>query len=145
MSRPNRRWETTEVLLSKTGRSKQWTFHHRLLYVRTLHHSSFILQQHLHDALQQTGVASHWPLIGVIAFSWLIAFFEYCCQVPANRIGYEGNGGPYSLVQLKVIQECISLIVFAVIANMLFQGQGLHWNHIAAFVCLIAAVYFVFL
>ena len=50
MSRPNRRWETTEVLLSKTGMSKQWTFHHRLLYVRTLHHSSFILQQHLHDA-----------------------------------------------------------------------------------------------
>ena len=98
-----------------------------------------------HLRLQQTGVASHWPLIGVIAFSWLIAFFEYCCQVPANRIGYEGNGGPYSLVQLKVIQECISLIVFAVIANMLFQGQGLHWNHIAAFVCLIAAVYFVFL
>lgn len=98
-----------------------------------------------HLRLQQTGVASHWPLIGVIVFSWLIAFFEYCCQVPANRIGYEGNGGPYSLVQLKVIQECISLIVFAIIANMLFQGQGLHWNHIAAFVCLIAAVYFVFL
>lgn len=76
-----------------------------------------------HLRLQQTGVASHWPLIGVIAFSWLIAFFEYCFQVPANRIGYEGNGGPYSLVQLKVIQECISLIVFAIIANMLFKAK----------------------
>ena len=62
-----------------------------------------------HLKLQQTGTASNWPLIGVIGFSWLIAFFEYCCQVPANRIGFEGNGGPFSLVQLKVIQECISL------------------------------------
>jgi uncharacterized protein len=98
-----------------------------------------------HLKLQQTGVSSHWPLIGVIAFSWTIAFFEYCCQVPANRIGFIDNGGPFNLVQLKVIQECISLIVFAIIANILFQGQGLHWNHAAAFLCLIAAVYFVFM
>ena len=47
-----------------------------------------------HLRLQQTGVSSNWPLIGVIAFSWIIAFFEYCCQVPANRIGFTGNGGP---------------------------------------------------
>ena len=98
-----------------------------------------------HLKLQQTGTSSNWPLIGVIAFSWAIAFFEYCCQVPANRIGFIDNGGPFNLVQLKVIQECVSLIVFAIIANILFQGQGLHWNHAAAFVCLIAAVYFVFM
>lgn len=98
-----------------------------------------------HLRLQQTGVTSNWPLIGVIVFSWGIAFFESCCQVPANRIGFQGNGGPFSLVQLKVIQECISLIVFAIIANMLFQGQSLHWNHIAAFFCLVAAVYLVFM
>lgn len=98
-----------------------------------------------HLKLQQTGVSSHWPLIGVIAFSWAIAFFEYCCQVPANRIGFIDNGGPFSLVQLKVIQECVSLIVFAVIANILFQGESLHWNHLAAFLCLIAAVYLVFM
>ena len=98
-----------------------------------------------HLKLQQTGVSSNWPLIGVIAFSWAIAFFEYCCQVPANRIGFVDNGGPFNLVQLKVIQECVSLIVFAIIANILFQGQGLHWNHFAAFCCLIAAVYFVFM
>ena len=61
-----------------------------------------------HLKLQQTGVSSHWPLIGVIAFSWGIAFFEYCCQVPANRIGFQGNGGPFSLVQLRVHQSyCI--------------------------------------
>lgn len=98
-----------------------------------------------HLKLQQTGVSSHWPLIGVIAFSWIIAFFEYCCQVPANRIGFAGNGGPYSLVQLKVIQECVSLIVFAVVAQCLFQGEPLHWNHAAAAVCLVAAVYLVFM
>ena len=94
---------------------------------------------------QQFSWFDHLPLFGVILFSWFLALFEYCFQVPANRIGFRDNGGPFSLMQLKVIQECISLIVFAVIANMLFQGQGLHWNHIAAFVCLIAAVYFVFL
>lgn len=70
---------------------------------------------------------------------------EYCCQVPANRIGYIENGGPFNLVQLKVIQECISLVVFAVIANLIFQHEQLHWNHAAAALCLIAAVYFVFM
>lgn len=98
-----------------------------------------------HLRLQLTGVSSNWPLIGVIAFSWGIAFFEYCFQVPANRLGFNGNGGPFSLVQLKVIQECVSLIVFTIIANVLFQGQALHWNHAAAFLCLVAAVYFVFM
>ena len=85
------------------------------------------------------------PLIGVVALSWGIAFFEYCLQVPANRIGFEGNGGPFNLVQLKVIQECISLGVFAVIANIMFQGQSLHWNHILAFFLIICAVYLVFM
>lgn len=98
-----------------------------------------------HLKLQQNNTASHWPLLGVIAFSWFIAFAEYCCQVPANRIGYEGNGGPFSLMQLKVIQEVISLIVFTIMANMMFQHQTLQWNHFAAFGCLIMAVYFVFL
>ena len=97
-----------------------------------------------HLKLSETGVSSHWPLIGVIAFSWLIAFFEYCCQVLANRIGFDGNGGPFTLMQLKVIQEVISLLVFCIIANVLFQGQQLHWNHLAAMVCLVMAVYFVF-
>ena len=98
-----------------------------------------------HLKLQQTGISNNWPLFGVILFSWLIAFSEYCCQVPANRIGFEGNGGPFSLMQLKVIQEVISLIVFTVIATVMFQGQALHWNHVVAFLCLILAVYFVFL
>ena len=73
------------------------------------------------------------------------AISEYCCQVPANRLGFVGNGGPFSLVQLKVVQECISLFVFAVIANIMFQGQQLHWNHVLAFILIVLAVYLVFM
>lgn len=97
-----------------------------------------------HLKLSDLGVSSHWPLIGIIVFSWIVAFLEYCCQVPANRIGFDGNGGPFSLMQLKIIQEVISLLVFCIIANLLFQGQQLHWNHLAAMVCLVMAVFFIF-
>ena len=97
-----------------------------------------------HLKLQQTGVSSHWPLIGVILFSWGIALFDYMCQVPANRLGLIDNGGPFSLIQLKVIQEVVSLIVFTVIATVMFKGESFHWNHVAAFFCLVAAVYFCF-
>ena len=97
-----------------------------------------------HLKLQQMNISNSWPLWLVIIFSWGIAFFEYSLQVPANKIGFVGNGGPYSLVQLKVIQEVVSLTVFTVIASFMFQGEHLHWNHAAAFLCLVAAVYFVF-
>lgn len=98
-----------------------------------------------HLKLQQMNISNSWPLIGVIVFSWGIAFFEYMLQVPANKIGFVGNGGPFTLMQLKVIQEVISLTVFTVIAGVMFQSEQLHWNHLAAFVCLILAVYFVFM
>ena len=98
-----------------------------------------------HLRLQQSGVSSNWPLYLVIAFSWAIAFFEYCCQVPANRIGFEGNGGPFSLVQLKVIQEAVSRCVFVVVARLIFTNQSLQWNHLLAFVLIVAAVYLVFM
>ena len=97
-----------------------------------------------HLRLQNVGATKSWPLIAVIVLSWGIAFLEYCFQVPANRIGIVGNGGPFSLMQLKIIQEVISLLVFCVVANILFQGQQLHWNHLAAMICLILAVYFIF-
>ena len=83
------------------------------------------------------------PLIGVIAISWGIAFFEYCLQVPANRIGFGGNGGPFSLMQVKILQEVISLVVFVVFSVVAFHMQ-VKWNHIVAALCLVAAVYFVF-
>ena len=98
-----------------------------------------------HLKLQQNHVSDNWPLYAVVLFSWGIALVEYFFLVPANRLGFDGNGGPFNLMQLKVIQEVISLIVFAVVANMMFQGQTLQWNHLAAFICLVAAVYFVFL
>lgn len=83
------------------------------------------------------------PLIGIILFSWGIAFFEYCMQVPANRIGFIGNGGPFSLMQLKIIQEVITMVVFIVFSMIAFN-MPLRWNHLAAAVCLVAAVWFVF-
>lgn len=97
-----------------------------------------------HLKLQELKISSSWPLIGVILFSWGLAFFEYCFQVPANRMGFHENGGPFSLMQLKVIQECITLVVFTVFTTVLFKGESLHWNHFAAFLCLILSVYFVF-
>ena len=81
----------------------------------------------------------------IILLSWGIAFFEYCLLVPANRIGFSGNGGPINLLQLKVIQEVISLTVFSLIVMFIFKGQPLQWNHLAAFACLVLAVFFVFL
>ena len=98
-----------------------------------------------HLKLQEMKISSSWPLILVILFSWGVAFLEYCAQVPANRIGFIENGGPFNLMQLKVIQEVISLTVFTLIAMFMFKGQTLQWNHIAAFFCLIMAVFFVFL
>lgn len=98
-----------------------------------------------HLKLQELKIVDNWPLIGVILFSWGIALFEYMCQVPANRIGFIGNGGPFSLVQLKVIQEVISLSVFAIFTMLVFKGESFQWNHFAAFGCLILAVYLMFM
>ena len=89
----------------------------------------------------------HWAKLGlfsVILLSWGIAFFEYCLQVPANRIGHDGHGGPFSLVQLKVIQEVISLAVFALMATLLFKETTFRWNHALAALFLVAVVWLVF-
>ncbi|EFL45869.1 hypothetical protein HMPREF9296_0095 [Prevotella disiens FB035-09AN] len=99
-----------------------------------------------HLKLQQIKVISdNTPLYFVILMSWGLALAEYCCQVPANRIGYVGNGGTFSLMQLKVIQEVISLAVFTIFTVVFFNGESLHWNHFAAFACLILAVFFAFM
>ena len=98
-----------------------------------------------HLKLQEMKWIDNWPLIGVILLSWGIALAEYMCQVPANRLGFQGNGGPFSLMQLKVVQEVITLIIFTLFSTLLFKGESLHWNHLAAFVCLVLAVYFVFM
>ena len=83
-------------------------------------------------------------LFSIIIISWGIALFEYMFQVPANRIGYNVNGGPYSLVQLKVIQEVITLLVFTGFTLLVFETEKFRANHIIAFIFLVLAVYFVF-
>ena len=83
-------------------------------------------------------------LIAIILISWGIALFEYIFQVPANRIGYSGNGGPFSMMELKVIQEVISLSVFVAISTLVFKSETLRWNHLIGLVFLVLAVYFIF-
>ena len=83
-------------------------------------------------------------LVAIIFISWGIAFFEYCAQVPANRLGYQQYGGPFSLVQLKVIQEVITLVVFTLFTLLVFKNESFRLNHLIGFVFLVLAVYFIF-
>jgi hypothetical protein len=83
-------------------------------------------------------------LIAIILISWGIALFEYLFQVPANKIGYSGNGGPFSLIQLKIIQEVITLLVFIFFTLIVFKNETFKTNHIIAFICILLAVYFTF-
>ncbi len=85
-----------------------------------------------------------WMFVTAILMSWGWAFFEYVLQVPANKIGYRENGGPFSLIQLKIIQEVLSLIVFMVFTLLVFKNETIKWNHIAAFGLIVIAVYLVF-
>ena len=82
-------------------------------------------------------------VIAIILISWGVALLEYCFQVPANRIGSEIHGGPFTLWHLKVIQEVVSLTVFTLFM-VIFMHEGLKWNHFVGFFCLVLAVYFIF-
>ena len=96
--------------------------------------------------LQEMKIISHnTSIVVIVLISWCIALLEYSFLIPANRIGSEINGGPFSLVQLKVIQEVISCLVFGVIVSVCFKGETLQWNHLVAVIFLVLAVYFVFL
>lgn len=95
--------------------------------------------------LEEMKITTDWPLILIILASWGVALFEYSFMIPANRIGFIERGGPFNLMQLKVIQEVISLTVFTIIAMLVFKGQPLRWNHLAAFACMVLAVFFVFM
>lgn len=99
-----------------------------------------------HLKLQQLKIIGNdTPLIAVILISWGIALVEYLFMIPANRYGFHDNGGTFTLAQLKVMQEAITLVIFAIFTIFFFKGETLHWNHLAAFGCLVAAVYFVFM
>jgi uncharacterized protein (DUF486 family) len=83
-------------------------------------------------------------LITIVFISWGLALFEYFFQVPANKIGYQENGGPFSLIQLKVIQEVITLIIFILFSLLFFKNETFQWNHAVGFLFLVLAVYFIF-
>ena len=83
-------------------------------------------------------------IVAIVLISWGIALFEYMFQVPANRMGYKENGGPFSLIELKVIQEVITLLVFTVFSITFFKNENFRYNHLIGFVFLILAVYFIF-
>lgn len=83
-------------------------------------------------------------LISIILISWGLALFEYFFQVPANKIGFKENGGPFTLLQLKVIQEVITLIIFTIFMLVFFKNETFRWNHAIGFVFLVLAVYFIF-
>jgi uncharacterized protein len=83
-------------------------------------------------------------IISIILISWGIALFEYMFQVPANRMGYSENGGPFSLIELKVIQEVITLLVFTIFSVLFFKNENFKFNHMVGFVFLVLAVYFIF-
>lgn len=97
-----------------------------------------------HLRLSQMSWFSKLGLFSIILFSWGLAFFEYCFQVPANRIGYKSMGGPFSLVELKVVQEVITLVIFIVFSIVLFKNETFRWNHLVGFALLVLAVYFIF-
>lgn len=83
-------------------------------------------------------------LLSIILLSWSIALLEYFFQVPANRIGYKGDGGPFSLLQLKIIQETLSIAVFVVFTLLFFKTEKIAWNHIVSFTFILLAVLFAF-
>lgn len=97
-----------------------------------------------HLKFKEIPAFQNFNLFTIILISWGVAFFEYCFQVPANRIGYSGNGGEFSLVQLKVIQEVITLSIFTIFSIVFFKNESFKMNHLIGFICLILAVYFIF-
>lgn len=97
-----------------------------------------------HLKLKDMGKLGGVSLFAIILLSWGIAFFEYIFLVPANRIGFNENGGPFSLWQLKVIQEVITLSMFTIFMFLFFKNQPLRWNHVAGFLLLIGAAYLIF-
>ena len=95
--------------------------------------------------LTEMKVNTDWPLILIILASWGVALLEYSFLIPANRIGSQINGGPFSLMQLKILAECISLTVFTIIVATVFKSEPIRWNHLVSFLFILLAVIFAFL
>lgn len=97
-----------------------------------------------HLRIKDFDFTKNWGWFAFMLMSWGIAFFEYIFQVPANRYGSQELGGPLNIFQLRILQEVISLVVFTVMVGIMFKQESFKWNHLAAFICLILAVFFVF-
>ena len=97
-----------------------------------------------HLKYSDTGLSPRYGMLAIILLSWAIALLEYCFMIPANRIGYIGTGGPFTLVELKVIQEVLSLLVFFVFTLLIFKQETFRMNHAIGALFLIGAVYFFF-
>ncbi len=95
--------------------------------------------------LTEMKINTDWPLILIILASWGVALLEYSFLIPANRIGSQINGGPFTLMQLKILAECISLTVFTIIVATVFKSEPIRWNHFVSFGFIILAVIFAFL
>ncbi len=109
-----------------------------------LSNSFMTLAWYGHLKFAQWNVFAKAGLFGIVMISWGIAFFEYMAQVPANKMGYVGNGGPFDIWQLKVLQEVITLVVFTLFAVLFFKSEPLKMNHLIGFGFLVLAVYFIF-
>jgi len=109
-----------------------------------LSNSFMTLAWYGHLKFKQMSWFSSLGLISIIFISWGIALFEYSLMVPANRIGYAENGGPFNLWQLKVIQEVITLIIFSLFTFVVFRNEPMKINHVIGFCFLVLAVYFIF-
>ncbi len=97
-----------------------------------------------HLQFKKWGLLQQAGLVIIILVSWGLALFEYIFQVPANKLGYRENGGPFSLFELKTIQEVVSLVVFTLITIYIFKAEKLAWNHLVGFFLLVLAVFFIF-
>ena len=98
-----------------------------------------------HLQFKKWNILQYSGLFGIILISWGIAFFEYCFQVPANRLGHnrEGGSGPFDAAQLKTIQEVITLVVFCAF-SVTYLKEPVKWNYLVGFALMVAAVFFVF-
>lgn len=114
------------------------------IFLLTLSNAFMTFAWYGHLKFKEMKWSQNLPILTIIFISWGIALFEYMLQVPANRIGFKSYGGPFSLVELKVIQEVITLVVFVVFSLLLFKSETFRWNHVIGFIMLIGAVYFIF-
>ncbi len=97
-----------------------------------------------HLKFKDTSWLSNLSVPAIVLISWGVALFEYSFQVPANRIGFIENGGPFNLWQLKVIQEVITLVIFTLFTVLVFKNEPFRLNHVIGFSFLVLAVYFIF-